>query len=55
MASDVRGAAEDELFARKDIAFDRAVDFGDRDFDDRFRHLRAGADDERPVLRGDVT
>ena len=49
VAADVCGATEDELFARQDVAFDRAVDPGDRDFDYSFRHLRARADDECAV------
>ena len=34
------------------VAFDSAVDLGDRHFDDRFRDLSASADDQRTVLGG---
>ena len=54
MAAYVRGAAEDELFARADVAFHCAVDFCDGYLNYCLRHLRAGAYDQRAVRGNDV-
>ena len=50
LSLDVCGAAEHELFAGENVAFDRAVDLRDRHFDYRFRQFRSRADDQRAVL-----
>ena len=49
LAADVCGAAEDELFAREDVALDGAIYFRYCDFNHSLRHFRAGADDECAV------
>jgi len=49
VAANVRGAAEDELFAREDVAFYCPIDLRHRDLNDSFRHLRAGAHDQSAV------
>jgi len=54
LAFDFGSAAEDEFLAGKNVTLDGAVDFCDRHFDDGFRDLRAGADDECSVRRGYV-
>ena len=54
MAFDVRSAAEDELFGGANVSLNGSIDLRDRDIDLSFRDLRAGADDERSIFRGDV-
>jgi hypothetical protein len=54
LSFDVGGAAEDELFAGENVAFNGSIDLRDRDFDYGFSNFRSGADDQRPVLRDDI-
>ena len=54
MAFDVCSAAEDELFGGANVSLNRSIDLRGRDIDLSFRDLRAGADDERSIFRGDV-
>ena len=55
MPLDVRCAAEDELFAGADVALNRSINLRDSDIDYGLCDLSAGADDERSILRGDVS
>jgi len=54
VAFDVRSATEHELFGGANVSLNRSIDLRDRNIDLGFGDLRAGADDERSIFRGDV-
>ena len=55
MTFDVRSAAEYELLAGENVAFDRSIYLRNRHLDHCFSNFRSSADDERPVLGDNIS